>query len=114
MNDEHQLDENEFKALLQARRDLLRQVQQTGKDAAKVVELDQTKVGRVSRMDALQGQAMSQEAQRRRILELQKIQAALTRMEHGEYGYCVKCGGFIGLGRLRVDPAAAMCVQCAD
>jgi DnaK suppressor protein len=78
------------------------------------VELDQSKVGRLSRMDALQGQAMSQEAQRRRTIELQKIQSALKRIEEDEYGYCVKCGEFIGLGRLRVDPAAPCCVKCAD
>lgn len=114
MSEEQQWNIDEFKNLLLARRDLLRQVEQSGKDAAQVVELDQSKVGRLSRMDALQGQAMSQEAQRRRSVELQKIQAALNRIEAGDYGYCLKCGEFIGLGRLRIDPAAPYCVHCAD
>ncbi|MCG6969470.1 MAG: TraR/DksA family transcriptional regulator [Gammaproteobacteria bacterium] len=114
MGEENDFDVQEFKALLMERRSLLQQVEQTGKDAAEVVELDQSKVGRLSRMDALQGQAMSQEAQRRRVVELQKIQAALRRIEDEEYGYCLKCGEFIGLGRLRVDPGAPYCVKCAD
>ena len=114
MSEEDQLDVIEFKQLLLARRALLQQVEATGKESAGVVELDQSKVGRLSRMDALQGQAMSQEAQRRRTIELQKIQSALKRIEEDEYGYCVKCGKFIGLGRLRVDPAAPCCVDCAE
>ena len=114
MNEEDQFDVSEFRQLLLARRDLLQQVEATGKESAGVVELDQSKVGRLSRMDALQGQAMSQETQRRRTIELQKIQAALKRIEEEEYGYCLKCGEFIGLGRLRVDPAAPCCVKCAD
>jgi DnaK suppressor protein len=114
MSEEDDFDVLEFKNLLLERRNMLQQVEQTGKDAAGVVELDQSKVGRLSRMDALQGQAMSQEAQRRRIVELQKIQVALRRIDDDEYGYCLKCGEFIGLGRLRIDPAAPCCVQCAD
>jgi DnaK suppressor protein len=114
MSEEDQLDVNEFKVLLLAKRDLLQQVEATGKESAGVVELDQSKVGRLSRMDALQGQAMSQEAQRRRTIELQKIQAAVKRIEEEEFGYCLKCGEFIGLGRLRIDPAAPLCVKCAD
>ncbi len=114
MSEEEQLDVAEFKNLLLARYGMLQQLEATGKESTGVVELDQSKVGRLSRMDALQGQAMSLEAQRRRTIELQKIKAALTRIEEEEFGYCVKCGEFIGLGRLRIDPAALCCVKCAD
>ena len=38
----------------------------------------------------------------------------ITGLEEEEFGDCVKCGEFIGLGRLRVDPAAPCCVKCAD
>lgn len=114
MDEEDQLDVEEFKALLLEKRALLQQVEDTGKESAGIVELDQSKVGRLSRMDALQGQAMSLETQRLRAIELQKIQAALKRVEDEEFGYCVKCGEFIGLGRLRIDPAAPCCVKCAD
>lgn len=83
-------------------------------DASKTVELDQTSVGRLSRMDAMQGQAMSQELKRRQQLELQRIKAALQRVESGDYGYCISCDEEIISGRLELDPAAPLCVACAS
>lgn len=77
------------------------------------VELDQSRVGRLSRMDAMQGQAMSQEAQRRREQELRQITAALKRIETGDYGYCVDCDKSIAEARLEIDPATRRCVVCA-
>jgi len=90
------------------------ELEQTGDDASKTVELDQTRVGRLSRMDALQGQAMSLEMKRRRQLELKNIAAALRRIENDEYGYCVKCDEEIVTKRLEFDPAAAFCFKCAN
>ena len=86
----------------------------TGEDAASVVELDQTSVGRLSRMDALQGQAMSKETGRRRQLELQKIAAALRRLDSGDYGYCLSCEEPIARERLALDPGATLCIACAS
>ena len=77
------------------------------------VELDQTAVGRLSRMDAMQQQAMAQATSRRTDQELQRIRTALSRLQTGEYGYCVKCEEEIAKGRLRVDPAALVCIACA-
>lgn len=82
-------------------------------DGADVVELDQSRVGRLSRMDALQGQAMSVAAQNRRRIELERIEAALQRIETGEFGECVDCGEPINIKRLQLDPAAPLCVDCA-
>ncbi len=98
--------------LLQLRQDLLA-LEQTAKNASSTVTLDQTRVGRLSRMDALQGQAMSQERDRRRQLELQKISAALQRIEEGDYGYCVQCEEAIALKRIEFDPAVPLCIECA-
>lgn len=77
------------------------------------VELDQQSVGRLSRMDALQGQAMAQASERQRRTDLLKIEAALKRLDEGDYGYCLKCGEEIKEKRLEIDPAAALCVNCA-
>jgi DnaK suppressor protein len=85
-----------------------------GEDAARVVELDQTSVGRLSRMDALQGQAMSKEQGRRRELELKKISSALRRIESGDYGDCLACDEPIAIKRLTLDPAATLCIDCAS
>ena len=78
------------------------------------VELDQSRVGRLSRMDAMQEQAMSVERKRRHGLELKKIASALQRMEEDEYGYCLHCGEDIAIKRLELDPAAALCIDCAN
>jgi DnaK suppressor protein len=43
---------------------------------------------------------------------LAKIQAALEKIEAGEYGACVSCGEEIGLARLRARPVAELCIDC--
>ncbi len=103
-----------YKLRLEALRQELARLKQTGDEAAGIVELDQTSVGRLSRMDALQGQAMSQERGRRREIELRRIAAALQRIEQGDYGYCVSCDEPIARKRLDFDPAAAQCIACAE
>ncbi|MFO7855903.1 MAG: TraR/DksA family transcriptional regulator [Paracoccaceae bacterium] len=79
----------------------------------RTVELDQQSVGRLSRMDALQVQAMAQETRRRRQRELARIATALALIEEGEFGWCRKCGEAISDARLEIDPAAPLCVDCA-
>ena len=51
------------------------------------VELDQASVGRLSRMDAMQQQAMALATERRRTSALARIDAALSRLEAREYGW---------------------------
>ena len=84
----------------------------TSEDRAPV-ELDQTSVGRLSRMDAMQQQAMAAAQSRRRTGRLQAIERALRRIEEDEFGWCEECGEEIPLGRLDLDPTAARCVDCA-
>ena len=77
------------------------------------VELDQTQQGRLSRMDAMQQQAMADETQRRRYVRLAQIDAAVVRLDDGEYGYCVTCSEKINADRLALDPAIALCLRHA-
>lgn len=77
------------------------------------VELDQASVGRFSRMDVMQQQAMAVAAERRRAASLQRIDAALRRIERADYGWCAECCEPIALARLALDPAAPLCVGCA-
>jgi DnaK suppressor protein len=91
----------------------LREIAASSREARRPVELDQSRVGRLSRMDALQGQAMALETERRREVELRRIDAALERLEAGEYGYCLTCGEAIGARRLELDPATPVCIDCA-
>ena len=104
----------DFKTLLLKQKQELEALQQTGLDASATVELDQTRVGRLSRMDALQGQAMSQERERRREEQLRKISLSLAAIENADYGYCHNCGEDIALKRLEFDPTATLCIDCAN
>ena len=82
-------------------------------EAAQTVELDQQRVGRLSRMDAMQAQAVSAETLRRRKQEIIRIDAAIARIDEGEYGYCVKCDEEIANARLELNPATPLCIECA-
>lgn len=84
-----------------------------GRDDRSTVTLDQQSVGRLSRMDALQRQAMAQATERRRWTERRRIEVALARLNEGEYGYCTDCGEDIPAARLEVDPTVPTCVTCA-
>ena len=99
---------------LLSRRDELRRLIEDAREAQAPVELDQTRIGRLSRMNALQVQAMAHETVRLREVELQRIGAALKRIETDEYGYCVACGDDIDPKRLELVPTAPTCIDCAQ
>lgn len=104
----------EFRRLLTEQRDSLLSIQETGNQAANVVELDQTKVGRLSRMDAMQAQAMSQETNRRREIQMQRIRSALDRLDSSGFGYCIACDEEISPERLQIEPSVLVCIHCAE
>lgn len=108
------IDIESLKRRLIEQRDALLDVTESSKEAAETVELDQTRVGRVSRMDALQAQAMAKESNRRRQIALQRIHGALQRIDDGDYGYCTACDEPISANRLEVEPGALLCIDCAS
>jgi DnaK suppressor protein len=81
-------------------------------EALRPVQLDQTAVGRLSRMDSLQNQSLTQNLRERELLKLALIRGALERMERGEYGRCLTCGAEIPFGRLFVVPESPACAEC--
>jgi len=98
--------------LLEIREDI-DAVSATVDESSQVVELDQARVGRLSRMDAMQAQAMSQASGRRREMMLEQIAAALGRIDNGDYGNCRSCEESINRKRLEFDPTAVLCIDCA-
>ena len=80
----------------------------------KPVELDQQSVGRLSRMDAMQQQAMASAQDARRRARIRALQAAIARLGTDEFGWCGDCGEFIGLKRLELDPTVMRCRDCAS
>ena len=113
MSDPNHADLAQTVARLEARRTELEELTASHRDEARPVELDPTRAGRLSRMDALQAQAMAVETERRRQLELDRIDAALGRIASGDYGFCARCGEDIGLERLELDPTTPLCIACA-
>lgn len=109
--------ESELKRLKQQLLDMSKDLQEREEEYnvdTKPVELDQTKVGRLSRMDAMQVQQMALETSRRRQQQLVMIDHALSRIESDKYGYCLRCDEEIDLRRLFVNPTSTLCIKCAD
>lgn len=103
----------EFEArLLQHAADLANEDASSG-DNRRIVELDQQSVGRLSRMDALQQQAMSKAQQDRRQVQQKRIQLALARIADGEFGFCTDCGDPVERRRLDLDPTTPLCLDCS-
>jgi len=81
------------------------------------VELDQNKVGRLSRMDAIQGQAIAQANTKQQKQKLSLIVNALDKLEKNgsaDYGRCLECDEWIAIGRLKIDPMTHYCINCAQ
>ncbi len=113
MTDLNDSDAERFRALIQDRLTAIAEENNLGKTAQATVTLDQQSVGRLSRMDALQSQAMAKAQQQRRDVETQQLNAALVRLDEGEFGFCEECGEEIGRERLQLNPALRLCISCA-
>ncbi len=99
---------------LLARRAELEALREGSGESRAPVQLDQQSVGRLSRMDAMQQQAMAEATEAQRARELAEIRAALTRIEQDDYGYCEDCGTEIPEKRLLLYPAIRYCVACQE
>ena len=97
--------------LLRLRTDLREQLA-IGSSASDVVTLDQSKVGRVSRMDAMQQQHMAMSTRNKTQLRLRRVEVALTAIADDDYGYCRRCEESIGFPRLQAQPETPLCIAC--
>tara|TARA_Y100001934_G_scaffold48479_1_gene58936 strand:- start:230 stop:574 length:345 start_codon:yes stop_codon:yes gene_type:complete len=113
MSDRKDIDVHALKTQMTERKAELERLVEAHHDDTRPVVLDQTTVGRLSRMDDLQTQEMSLETERRRKDEMQRINAALLRIDDGDYGYCLTCGEDIEKKRIELDPAIPTCIGCA-
>ena len=99
--------------LIKQRQEILDDAKRS-EESRRPVKLDQTSVGRLSRMDAIQFQAIALETERRRQSELQHINNALERIKKNDFGECLICGEFIKAKRLEIDPSISVCIDCAE
>ena len=107
-------DKESFRTLIRDQLASLQEQESDSTDSAATVELDQSRVGRLSRMDAMQSQAMHAESLRRVRLQIQALKRALSRIDSDDFGLCEACDEEIAADRLRLNPAAVLCIQCAE
>lgn len=104
----------QFRGRLEAELAQVRETLVRADVAAGTVMLDQSSVGRLSRMDALQQQAVAQDSQERLRLRARRIEAALARIEAGTFGRCCHCGEPVEPPRLALDPTSVFCADCQE
>jgi len=80
--------------------------------ASETVTLDQSRLGRLSRMDAMQQQEMAKAELLQFSKRLKLIQKALTKFEQDEYGWCEDCDEMIAEERLNIKPESQYCIKC--
>lgn len=108
------IDPEYFRRKLLALQEELEAAERVSNSDADTVELDQQRQGRLSRMDALSAQAMTQATQERRRKALARTRIALQRVESGDYGLCTECDEEIDPRRLEFDPSVLLCIACAS
>ena len=101
------------KQLQQLEKNLSQQME-INRDAASIVALDQTSVGRVSRMGAIQQQSIALSTLRTTHLRLKRVQDALQALADNEYGFCEQCNELIAFKRLLARPEANLCISCQN
>lgn len=78
----------------------------------RATDLDQSAVGRLSRIEALQNAGLTQNLHARERQQLEEVVAALHRLDDGSYGLCTSCRGPIRYERLLVFPETRTCNSC--
>ena len=99
-------------ALLDLRKELVA-FQSTTREGAKPVDLEQP-IGRLTRMDAIQQQKLTQATRHRNAVRMQQVDAALARIKSGRFGDCVSCEEAIDDERLRARPETPLCLDCQE
>ncbi len=84
------------------------------KQATETVELDQSRQGRLSRMDALQQQAMAKATLNRLKNQLKQVNTTLSQLTDSDFGYCQQCGEAIEWDRLKINPTLTVCFECMN
>lgn len=104
---------NQFAAQLASLKDELSADIELTQSVSKPVELDQNRQGRLSRMDAMQGQAMAQASLARLEAQLAELHTASERLQSGDFGRCLECDEWIAIARLKFNPCVRYCIECA-
>jgi DnaK suppressor protein len=83
-------------------------------DEAKIVELDQSRMGRISRIDAILHQQLAKSRENEARIRFEVLKKTKDRLLEAPefFGFCEECDERIPLGRLLLKPEALFCVPC--
>ena len=100
-----------IRALLKEHRDFVASEQESG-----IVELDQSRMGRLARIDAIQNQQAVKKQVNRMKREIKALELAEIRMNRApdDFGYCTDCDLLIPFQRLMARPFERRCVPCTE
>lgn len=82
-------------------------------ESVKPIEPD-TAIGRLSRMEAIQAKSISESNLKQKRMRLQRLEAALKRIERGTFGLCSVCEEDIPEKRLKIAPESTVCMDCLN
>jgi len=71
-------------------------------------------LGRLTRMEAMAEQEVSQKILDESTRRLTRLQNALSRIDKPMFGICIECEEPIGMGRMEIRPESVRCVACAN
>jgi len=71
-------------------------------------------LGRLTRLEAMGEQHVNNKILDESKLRLSRLTNALSRIDKPMFGVCIECEEPIGMGRMRIRPESARCVECAN
>jgi DnaK suppressor protein len=71
-------------------------------------------IGRLTRMEAINAQSINVAALEKARHTLSRLERALPRVDHPDFGLCRECGEAIPYARLMILPETDLCVPCAE
>ncbi len=99
---------------LQESRDVAKALLQPQTGGINEIQVGDNAIGRLTRMDAIQVQAMTDMNRSQLSVRLQQIEGALVAFDAGRYGYCNRCKEPVDIERLMALPSAPLCLACQE
>ena len=98
-------------SLIEQKKEIIAHIMATSSDFRNIVEYMDSKDSVDVASDDID-RAMLEAVGTKDLNRLKLIDSALTRIEQGKYGLCMKCGKKIPQARLEAIPYALMCIEC--
>ncbi len=71
-------------------------------------------IGRLTRMEAISSQGISEASLNSAQVKLVKLEKALSKVDLPDFGICARCSNPIPQGRIMLMPENVLCVSCAQ